>query len=296
MERKADVADLDRFRRILDDPAQPAAEKLAALEHCAVFPVTVELLKKSGIHLTLTRLAKNKERGVDRKLVERARRLRESWKAALEQKAPSIQEPVAQPDQEAAPQPAQELAPQSAHSPTEWTTAPPTQPKLQDKTRNYCYNELVTCLAPHVTQPEVREGICGGLEQAIYDHCETNGLKYAKHARERVMILRDRAHQADLVHQLLLGKLAAADFASKSQRELLPQSSLTDIEEQSSAYTMNALQSDFYMKNVQVKEGEFKCGKCFSRRVMTYQRQMRSADEPMTTFFTCQNCGHMWKN
>ena len=42
-------------------------------------------------------------------------------------------------------------------------------------------------------------------------------------------------------------------------------------------------------------EGMFKCGKCKSRKTTYYQMQTRSADEPMTTFVTCKNCGNHWK-
>ena len=40
---------------------------------------------------------------------------------------------------------------------------------------------------------------------------------------------------------------------------------------------------------------EFKCFKCFARKCTYYQLQTRSADEPMTTFVTCINCGNRWK-
>lgn len=42
---------------------------------------------------------------------------------------------------------------------------------------------------------------------------------------------------------------------------------------------------------------EFKCGKCkHPKRECIYQElQVRSADEPMTLFITCLNCGHKWK-
>eukprot|EP00164_Ancoracysta_twista_P003866 GFYU01005186.1.p1 GENE.GFYU01005186.1~~GFYU01005186.1.p1 ORF type:complete len:315 (-),score=67.19 GFYU01005186.1:370-1314(-) len=39
----------------------------------------------------------------------------------------------------------------------------------------------------------------------------------------------------------------------------------------------------------------FKCGKCGERKCTYYQMQTRSADEPMTTFVTCQHCGNRWK-
>ncbi len=40
---------------------------------------------------------------------------------------------------------------------------------------------------------------------------------------------------------------------------------------------------------------EFTCRKCKSNNCSHYQLQTRSADEPMTTFVSCQDCGHRWK-
>lgn len=39
----------------------------------------------------------------------------------------------------------------------------------------------------------------------------------------------------------------------------------------------------------------FKCRKCKSNKCSFYQLQTRSADEPMTIFVTCINCGARWK-
>ena len=39
----------------------------------------------------------------------------------------------------------------------------------------------------------------------------------------------------------------------------------------------------------------YKCGRCKKRECTFYQLQTRSADEPMTTFVTCLNCGTRWK-
>lgn len=41
--------------------------------------------------------------------------------------------------------------------------------------------------------------------------------------------------------------------------------------------------------------GIFKCGKCKSIKTTYYQLQTRSADEPMTSYVTCKNCGNRWK-
>jgi transcription elongation factor S-II len=40
---------------------------------------------------------------------------------------------------------------------------------------------------------------------------------------------------------------------------------------------------------------EFECFKCRKRVCTYYQLQTRSADEPMTTFITCMNCGNHWR-
>ena len=45
----------------------------------------------------------------------------------------------------------------------------------------------------------------------------------------------------------------------------------------------------------EVEDGDFKCGKCGSRKCKWYQMQTRAADEPMTTFVTCTKCQRKWK-
>ena len=39
----------------------------------------------------------------------------------------------------------------------------------------------------------------------------------------------------------------------------------------------------------------FKCHKCGSRKCSYYELQTRSADEPMTQFINCLDCGNRWK-
>jgi len=41
--------------------------------------------------------------------------------------------------------------------------------------------------------------------------------------------------------------------------------------------------------------GLFTCGKCKSTKTSNTQKQTRSADEPMTVFVVCHNCGARWK-
>ena len=50
-----------------------------------------------------------------------------------------------------------------------------------------------------------------------------------------------------------------------------------------------------YAPKLEANTDNFTCGKCKSKRCSYYQLQTRSADEPMTTFVTCIECGNRWK-
>lgn len=50
-------------------------------------------------------------------------------------------------------------------------------------------------------------------------------------------------------------------------------------------------------KPLEVEEGLYVCPKCKGKKTHCYSRQVRSADEPATTFITCANndCAFKWK-
>jgi len=50
-----------------------------------------------------------------------------------------------------------------------------------------------------------------------------------------------------------------------------------------------------YEINKEMATDIYKCGRCKKKECSFYQLQTRSADEPMTTFVTCLNCGNRWK-
>ena len=49
------------------------------------------------------------------------------------------------------------------------------------------------------------------------------------------------------------------------------------------------------MPVIEASTDNFTCRKCKSKKCSYYQLQTRSADEPMTTFVTCIDCGKRWK-
>jgi transcription elongation factor S-II len=50
-----------------------------------------------------------------------------------------------------------------------------------------------------------------------------------------------------------------------------------------------------YERRTEIATDTYRCGKCGEKKCTYFQLQTRSADEPMTTFVTCLNCGNRWK-
>jgi len=50
-----------------------------------------------------------------------------------------------------------------------------------------------------------------------------------------------------------------------------------------------------FEQNLEAATDTFKCRKCHSKKCTYYQMQTRSADEPMTIFVTCIDCGNRFK-
>ncbi|MDB4726512.1 transcription factor S, partial [bacterium] len=53
-------------------------------------------------------------------------------------------------------------------------------------------------------------------------------------------------------------------------------------------------ENKFLENPIDVEEGVLECPRCFKNKTLSYQKQTRSADEPMTTFAKCVSCGKEW--
>lgn len=45
---------------------------------------------------------------------------------------------------------------------------------------------------------------------------------------------------------------------------------------------------------IEIEEGVAECFKCGNKKILSYQKQTRRADESSTTFNTCIKCGNKW--
>ncbi len=54
-------------------------------------------------------------------------------------------------------------------------------------------------------------------------------------------------------------------------------------------------QMDFNENPFEVEEGVMECGKCKSKRTISFTKQCRAADESTSVFSQCVECGNRWR-
>lgn len=96
-----------------------------------------------------------------------------------------------------------------------------------------------------------------------------------------------------LIHRLVvLKELQSADLPFMKPEELWPGGPWAKAQ-------FKLKEKELIIEAAKAKEegydGMFKCRKCKSKKTTYYQMQTRSADEPMTTYVTCTECGLKWK-
>ena len=96
-------------------------------------------------------------------------------------------------------------------------------------------------------------------------------------------------YNKDLLYKLKKNKISAKTLAFMTHQEMNPKIWKEMVAEK--------IKRDKNLTQVDMSAAtdEFKCYKCQKRQCTYYQLQTRSADEPMTTFITCLNCGNRWK-
>jgi DNA-directed RNA polymerase subunit M/transcription elongation factor TFIIS len=92
-----------------------------------------------------------------------------------------------------------------------------------------------------------------------------------------------------LLSRVIEGEFALSDIPSMSSYEMFPEKWFE-------------LKDKLLQREQKILEGnksratdQFKCRRCQKRECTYYELQTRSADEPMTIFITCLNCGKEWR-
>jgi transcription elongation factor S-II len=93
----------------------------------------------------------------------------------------------------------------------------------------------------------------------------------------------------EIVDKLLCKSFKAHELAFMNHQEVRPDLWNTLIEEK------RIKDENKFTPKIEASTDDFICGKCKSKKCTYYQLQTRSADEPMTTFVTCLDCGNRFK-
>ncbi len=92
-----------------------------------------------------------------------------------------------------------------------------------------------------------------------------------------------------LLDRMIEGEFQPYELATMDPQYTFPEHWKPLIDEKSKRDRM------LYEVNKEMATDIYTCGRCHKKECSYYQLQTRSADEPMTTFVTCLNCGKRWK-
>lgn len=159
--------------------------------------------------------------------------------------------------------------------------------------RNNVRNELAKIID--------NERICENMEKGIVNYCLSKANKdnvvkkwnnpyFAQIYIDRLrMIIINLKNNKNLLEQVTTKSIKAHEIAFMTHQEMKPQrwKKLIDAKK--------IRNENLYSPRIDANTDDFVCRKCKSRKCSYYQLQTRSADEPMTTFVTCIDCGNRWK-
>lgn len=94
---------------------------------------------------------------------------------------------------------------------------------------------------------------------------------------------------AEFKEKLITKQIKAHEVGSLTHQDMSPQKWQKLIEDK------KVRDENKYAPKLEASTDNFTCRKCKSKKCSYYQLQTRSADEPMTTFVTCLDCGSRWK-
>ncbi|KIY66463.1 transcription elongation factor [Cylindrobasidium torrendii FP15055 ss-10] len=157
-----------------------------------------------------------------------------------------------------------------------------------DGTRDKCVELLYDALVEdsEVSKEQLLD-IAVGIEAKVN---EGESKDYRTRIRQLYVNLKDKKNPT-LKTRVVDGTIAPARFATMSSAEMA-----SDERKKEDAKIMDENLFKALSANEQQAETDgFQCGRCKQRKCVYRQAQTRSADEPMTTFVTCTNCGHKWK-
>jgi len=134
----------------------------------------------------------------------------------------------------------------------------------------------------------------GLFKISVHIFKELNELKEFNNKFRQIISNLKKKDNKILNFKLVFGHITPHEFVSMDVKEMASEglkNKIIKIEKNQ----IDASRTNWNVKNGITSKSEFKCKKCRSDKTLVCQAQTRSADEPMTTFVTCLECGGSYK-
>ncbi|XP_070300190.1 transcription elongation factor A protein 3 isoform X13 [Salvelinus sp. IW2-2015] len=134
------------------------------------------------------------------------------------------------------------------------------------------------------------DSMAAEIEDHIYTEMGSTDMKYKNRVRSRISNLKDPKNPG-LRRNVLAGGIELRRFAIMSAEEMASD----ELKQLRNNLTKEAIREHQLSKTSGTISDLFQCSKCNKKNCTYNQMQTRSADEPMTTFVLCNECGNRWK-
>ncbi|XP_029594123.1 transcription elongation factor A protein 3 isoform X4 [Salmo trutta] len=134
------------------------------------------------------------------------------------------------------------------------------------------------------------DSMAAEIEDYIYKEMGATDMKYKNRVRSRISNLKDPKNPG-LRRNVLAGGIELRRVAIMSAEEMASD----ELKQLRNNLTKEAIREHQLSKTSGTISDLFQCSKCSKKNCTYNQMQTRSADEPMTTFVLCNECGNRWK-
>ena len=163
--------------------------------------------------------------------------------------------------------------------------------RTDSQTRNSCMGLIYNGLAYRSTESTVSVlAKAVAVEQAAYTKYNGETPEYKKKIRSLFQNLKNKSNK-ELGVNIMQGRITPDKFVVMTDEELKSEDRRRE-EIELEKENMKRAQVPQEKKSI---SDSLECSKCKKKMVSYTQAQTRSADEPMTTFCECMNCGKRWK-
>uniref|UniRef100_A0A8C5Y6M4 Transcription elongation factor n=3 Tax=Microcebus murinus TaxID=30608 RepID=A0A8C5Y6M4_MICMU len=279
-----------------------AAGALDLLKELKNIPMTLELLQSTRIGMSVNAIRKQ---STDEEVTSLAKSLIKSWKKLLDgpssDKDPEEKKKESSITSQNSPEAREESSSSGIVSSRKdetnardtYVSSFPRAPSTSDSVRLKCREMLAAALRTgddYIAIGADEEELGSQIEEAIYQEIRNTDMKYKNRVRSRISNLKD-AKNPNLRKNVLCGSIPPDLFARMTAEEMASD----ELKEMRKNLTKEAIREHQMAKTGGTQTDLFTCGKCKKKNCTYTQVQTRSADEPMTTFVVCNECGNRWK-